>query len=68
VVLLPVGISASTSSEDKLKIAAAIEDLRKQLASAGVRVHVDDRDNYSIGWKYNHWELKGSFLHHRINM
>jgi prolyl-tRNA synthetase len=22
-------------------------------------VHIDDRDNYTPGWKYNHWELKG---------
>ena len=27
--------------------------------SLGVRVNVDDRDNYNPGWKYNHWELKG---------
>lgn len=24
-----------------------------------MRVHVDDRDNYNPGWKYNHWEQKG---------
>jgi prolyl-tRNA synthetase len=24
-----------------------------------VRVHVDDRDNVSPGWKFNEWELKG---------
>lgn len=24
-----------------------------------MRVHVDLRDNYNPGWKYNHWELKG---------
>jgi len=23
-----------------------------------VRVHMDARDNYTPGWKYNHWELK----------
>lgn len=22
-------------------------------------MHVDLRDNYNPGWKYNHWELKG---------
>jgi len=29
------------------------------LKEAGVRAHLDDRDNYSPGWKYGHWELKG---------
>jgi len=26
---------------------------------AGVRAKEDPRDNYSPGWKYNYWELKG---------
>ena len=30
-----------------------------QLSRAGVRVHCDDRENYSPGWKFSHWELKG---------
>jgi len=34
-------------------------ELANKLKSAGVRVKVDDRDVYSPGWKYNHWELKG---------
>lgn len=24
-----------------------------------MRVHFDDRDNYTPGWKFNHWEQKG---------
>jgi bifunctional glutamyl/prolyl-tRNA synthetase len=31
----------------------------KILNEANVRVHGDYRDNYSPGWKFNHWELKG---------
>jgi prolyl-tRNA synthetase len=30
-----------------------------KIKKSGVRVHIDDRDNYTPGWKYNHWELKG---------
>ena len=26
---------------------------------AGVRATSDTRENYTPGWKYNHWELKG---------
>lgn len=22
-------------------------------------MHMDDRDNYTPGWKFNHWEMKG---------
>ena len=29
------------------------------MAAAGIRTKLDDRDNYTPGWKYNHWELKG---------
>lgn len=25
-----------------------------------VRSFCDDRDNYNPGWKYNHWEIKGT--------
>ena len=25
----------------------------------GVRVETDKRDNYTPGWKFNHWEMKG---------
>ncbi|MGB3331060.1 MAG: proline--tRNA ligase [Thermomicrobiales bacterium] len=33
--------------------------LGNALRAAGVRVTVDDRDDRSPGFKYNHWELKG---------
>ncbi|KAK1319442.1 hypothetical protein QJS10_CPB04g00419 [Acorus calamus] len=29
------------------------------LEEAGFRVEADIRDNYSPGWKYSHWEMKG---------
>ncbi|KAF3949765.1 hypothetical protein ACB098_04G082800 [Castanea mollissima] len=29
------------------------------LTEAGIRAKADFRDNYSPGWKYSHWELKG---------
>lgn len=31
----------------------------KTLREAGLRVEADVRENYSPGWKYSHWELKG---------
>lgn len=32
------------------------------MKEAGVRVYLDDRDNYNPGWKFNHWEIKGTPL------
>jgi prolyl-tRNA synthetase len=29
------------------------------LKKNGVRVYLDDRDNYNPGWKFNNWEMKG---------
>jgi prolyl-tRNA synthetase len=36
-----------------------IRDLAAALKSHGVRIYVDDRENYNPGWKYNNWEMKG---------
>ena len=43
----------------------ACEELRAELASAGIRVILDNTDN-SPGWKFNEWEMKGVPL--RIEM
>lgn len=37
---------------------ACIETVQT-LRTAGFRIEEDIRDNYSPGWKYSHWELKG---------
>jgi prolyl-tRNA synthetase len=34
-------------------------DIQGQLAQAGVRVKLDDRDGYTPGWKFSEWELRG---------
>lgn len=31
----------------------------KSLNESGFRAEADFRDNYSPGWKYSHWEMKG---------
>lgn len=40
-------------------LAARAADIEKALKAAGVRLTVDRRDNYTPGWKYNYWELRG---------
>lgn len=37
-----------------------------ELRNAGVKAHLDDRDEFTAGWKFNDWEKKGVPL--RINI
>eukprot|EP00823_Brevimastigomonas_motovehiculus_P005731 TRINITY_DN4273_c0_g1_i1.p1 TRINITY_DN4273_c0_g1~~TRINITY_DN4273_c0_g1_i1.p1 ORF type:complete len:755 (-),score=273.91 TRINITY_DN4273_c0_g1_i1:166-2430(-) len=41
------------------KILAQADKLFTDLKAAGVRVKLDARDNYTPGWKYHEWEMKG---------
>ena len=62
VVVIPVGLTAKTLDEQRKAIndgAANIEHILKQ---TDVRVTGDYRDNYSPGWKFSNWELKGTPL------
>lgn len=59
VVIVPCGITATTTDADRKVLIDSCKELEKALTGAGVRVEGDYRDNYSPGWKYNHWELKG---------
>ena len=60
VVIIPVGVGAKTSDEDRKSLHEHIYRLTKTLReTASLRVHVDDREVYSPGYKFNDWELKG---------
>ena len=43
---------------EKGEVMGAIEQVETDLGNR-VRLKVDDRDEYSPGWKFNEWELKG---------
>ncbi|MBI2668234.1 proline--tRNA ligase [Candidatus Woesearchaeota archaeon] len=45
--------------KDEDKIMAQVKAVEKKLMSAGLNVHVDDREGYTPGWKFNEWEVKG---------
>jgi len=62
VVIVPCGITASLSEEGKKKLQEACDSLEAELKSL-VRVKGDYRQNYSPGWKFNHWELKVCYFH-----
>lgn len=57
-VVIPCGITNALSEEDRDALIAKCNDYQRRLLSVNIRVRVDLRDNYSPGWKFNHWELK----------
>jgi len=67
VVVIPIPNSKATE-EGKKKLEEAASKLFDSFKAAGVRVKMDDRLNYTPGWKYSHWELKGVPLRCEIGM
>ncbi|XP_058021418.1 bifunctional glutamate/proline--tRNA ligase isoform X3 [Ahaetulla prasina] len=59
VVIIPCGITNSLLEEEKEALLTKCNEYCKRLRIANIRVRTDLRDNYSPGWKFNHWELKG---------
>ncbi|XP_059208523.1 bifunctional glutamate/proline--tRNA ligase isoform X2 [Centropristis striata] len=59
VVIIPCGVTASLPEQEKEALMTQCSKYQSRLLAAGIRVKTDLRDNYSPGWKFNHWELKG---------
>ncbi|HSB83065.1 MAG TPA: proline--tRNA ligase [Nitrosarchaeum sp.] len=55
VVIVPI----YKSDEAKKIVFAKLNEIREQLETKKIRVHVDDRDELTPGYKFNDWELKG---------
>ena len=55
VVIIPI----YRSDEEKEKILARCEDIKILLTARNIRVHLDDRDQVTPGFKFNDWEMKG---------
>ncbi len=54
--VIMVPIAPQKDREEVLSKAGAI---LQELKDAGIRVDMDDRPEYSPGWKFNEWEMKG---------
>lgn len=54
VVMIPVG-----PARLREKVMPRFNELFAQLKNAGIRVKADDREEYSPGWKYNEYEMRG---------
>ncbi|XP_060805347.1 bifunctional glutamate/proline--tRNA ligase [Amyelois transitella] len=59
IIVVPCGITASSTAEERQKLIESCKQLVGVFLDAGLRAEGDYRDNYSPGWKFNHWELKG---------
>jgi prolyl-tRNA synthetase len=55
VVIVPI----YNSDEDKKQVLKKSDEINKQLESKFIRVHIDDRNELSPGYKFNDWEMKG---------
>lgn len=58
-VVIPCGLTVKTSAEEKKAVKDGAMDIEYSLKKAGVRITGDYRDNYSPGWKFADWELRG---------
>lgn len=55
VVIVPI----YNSEEDKKRILETSNQIKEELESKKIRVHIDDRNELSPGYKFNDWEMKG---------
>lgn len=53
VVIIPI------TAKDAASVTEAADRIKEMLEAAGIRVHVDDREEFTPGYKFNDWELKG---------
>jgi prolyl-tRNA synthetase len=55
VVVVPIWRRA----EQKSAVLDALEKVKTALTDAGIRYHIDAREEQTPGWKFNYWEMKG---------
>ncbi|KAK3352611.1 hypothetical protein B0T25DRAFT_189219 [Lasiosphaeria hispida] len=58
-ILIPVGLTAKMTAEEKENHLKQVDDLFAVLKNGGIRTDVDTREGYTPAWKFNDWELKG---------
>ncbi|ELA41391.1 proline-tRNA ligase [Vittaforma corneae ATCC 50505] len=58
-VVVLCGIKATTTDNEKIKLEEYAKHIIERIRSSNIRVHFDNRENLSPGFKFNHWELRG---------
>jgi prolyl-tRNA synthetase len=61
VIIIPI-----YKDKDEEIVKSSADELHLELKKSGIRAHLDKRDEYTAGWKFNEWEIKGVPL--RINI
>jgi prolyl-tRNA synthetase len=61
VIIIPI-----YKDKDEEMVKSSADELLIELKKSGIRAHLDKRDQYTAGWKFNEWEIKGVPL--RINI
>ncbi|RVD93367.1 prolyl-tRNA synthetase [Tubulinosema ratisbonensis] len=59
IVIVPCGISDKIDLNQKNAFEIYVNEIINELKSEGLRVHYDNRENYSPGYKFNYWEIQG---------
>lgn len=57
--IAPIQVVMVPIHKDDHDVVPKSTELASELTRAGIRVHVDTRDQFTAGWKYNDWEKKG---------
>jgi len=47
------------SDSERADVIAAAQSITETLKSAGIRVKLDEREEFTPGWKFNDWEMRG---------
>ena len=55
VVIVPI----YRNDEGKNAVLPKVKEIQDELEAKGIRIHVDEREGLSPGYKFNDWELKG---------
>jgi prolyl-tRNA synthetase len=53
-----VAVPIYKKPEEKALVRVALDSIQAELTPVA-RLHVDDRDEHTPGWKYNEWEMRG---------
>ncbi|KAJ1891708.1 hypothetical protein LPJ66_006770 [Kickxella alabastrina] len=59
VVIVPCGLSSKQTDEERREIESACLNVEARLKMVGVRAEADLRENYTPGFKFSHWEMRG---------
>lgn len=47
------------NEEERQVVLREANEIRRELVDNGLRIHLDDREDKTPGWKFNYWEMMG---------